>query len=89
MFQRCRIMLDAANSVLTISGQGSSEPEGTISVSVPKAVGHFVLHPHMPAFLQRYPQVDVHLRLEDRYMDLIRRFGSIWHYASPTARHRA
>ncbi|MBC3214405.1 LysR family transcriptional regulator [Serratia fonticola] len=71
VFQRCRSMLDAANSVLTISDQNSSEPEGTISISVPKAVGHFVLHPHMPEFLRRYPQVDVHLRLEDRYMDLI------------------
>lgn len=71
VFQRCRTMLDAANAVIAISSQGSAEPEGVISVSVPKAVGHFVLHPHMPEFLRRYPQVDVHLRLEDRYMDLI------------------
>ncbi|AGB83154.1 LysR family transcriptional regulator [Serratia rubidaea] len=69
--QYCRQMLAAAEAVLSLSGQNHAEPEGLVSVSVPKAVGRFVLHPHMPAFLQRYPKVDVRLRLEDRYMDLI------------------
>lgn len=67
----CRSMLAAADAVMAVSGRGAAEPEGLVSVSVPKAVGRFVLHPHMPAFLQRYPKVDVRLRLEDRYMDLI------------------
>ncbi|MGQ8773862.1 LysR family transcriptional regulator [Serratia sp. NA_112.1] len=71
VFLRCRSMLDAANSVMAFSGCGAVEPEGLVSVSVPKAVGRFVLHPHIPAFLRRYPKVDVRLRLEDRYMDLI------------------
>lgn len=71
VFQRCRNMLDAANSVMAFSGRGAVEPEGLVSVSVPKAVGRFVLHPHIPEFLRRYPKVDVRLRLEDRYMDLI------------------
>ncbi|HBJ99969.1 MAG TPA: transcriptional regulator, partial [Delftia acidovorans] len=30
-----------------------------------------VVHPHMPDFLALYPEVDVQMRLEDRYMDLI------------------
>jgi DNA-binding transcriptional LysR family regulator len=71
VFQLCRQMLDAANAVVAISGKNSTEPAGVISVSVPKAIGRAVLHPHMPEFLRRYPQVDIQLRLEDRYMDLI------------------
>ncbi|VVA47914.1 HTH-type transcriptional regulator DmlR [Serratia ficaria] len=67
----CRSMLAAADAVMAVNGQGAAEPEGAIGVSVPKAVGRFVLHPHMPEFLRRYPKVDVRLRLEDRYMDLI------------------
>ncbi|RTF05361.1 substrate binding domain-containing protein, partial [Serratia marcescens] len=59
------------DAVMAIGGRGAAEPEGLVSVSVPKAVGRFVLHPHMPEFLRRYPKVDVRLRLEDRYMDLI------------------
>lgn len=70
-FVRCRQMLDAADAVIGLSGQNGAEPEGVVSVSVPKAVGYRVLHPYMPEFLRRYPKVDVRLRLEDRYMDLI------------------
>ncbi|MCZ3030305.1 LysR substrate-binding domain-containing protein, partial [Acinetobacter baumannii] len=47
------------------------EAEGLVRVSVPKAVGRFVVHPHMPEFLRRYPKVDVQLILEDRHVDLI------------------
>jgi len=70
-FAHCRTRLAAADAVMAIGGRGAVEPEGLVSVSVPKAVGRFVLHPHMPEFLRRYPKVDVRLRLEDRYMDLI------------------
>lgn len=70
-FANCRTLLAAADAVMAIGGRGAVEPEGLVSVSVPKAVGRFVLHPHMPEFLRRYPKVDVRLRLEDRYMDLI------------------
>ncbi|MBH3135604.1 LysR family transcriptional regulator [Serratia marcescens] len=70
-FAHCRTLLAAADAVMASGGRGAAAPEGLVSVSVPKAVGRFVLHPHMPEFLRRYPKVDVRLRLEDRYMDLI------------------
>ncbi len=56
---------------MEISGQFTHEAEGLVRVSVPKAVGRFVIHPHMPEFLRRYPKVDVELLLEDRQVDLI------------------
>lgn len=71
VFKRCREMVGAARSVMEISGQHTQEPEGLIRVSVPKAVGRFVIHPHIPEFLRRYPRVDVQMILEDRYVDLI------------------
>lgn len=46
-------------------------PRGKLTLSVPKAVGRFVIHPLMMAFFHRYPQVDVCLRLEDRPLDFI------------------
>ncbi|KPA93750.1 LysR family transcriptional regulator [Pseudomonas asplenii] len=70
-FKRCREMVNAARSVMEISGQYTDEAQGLVRVSVPKAVGRFVVHPHMPAFLRRYPQVDVQMILEDRPVDLI------------------
>ncbi len=65
------VMMDSARQVLAHGAVGQQEPQGTLTLSVPKAVGRFVLHPVMPEFLARYPQIDVRLRLEDRYMDLI------------------
>ena len=71
VFKRCSEMVSAARSVMEISGQFTHEAEGVVRVSVPKAVGRFVVHPHMPEFLRRYPKVDVELLHEDRDIDLI------------------
>lgn len=64
-------MLDAARQAMDSGSSQQIDARGQLTISVPKAVGRFVIHPLMPAFLERYPQVDVCLRLEDRYMDLI------------------
>lgn len=71
VYERCVDMVNAAQSVMAVSNQLSPEPQGLIRVSVPKAVGRFVIHPHIAEFLNRYPKIDVQLRLEDRYVDLI------------------
>jgi hypothetical protein len=42
----------------------------------------------MPDFLAAHPRVDVLLRLEDRYMDLIDERWT-WPSVSPTSRRRA
>lgn len=64
-------MLDAARQAMDKGRSLQTVVQGRLTLSVPKAVGHFVIHPLIPEFLARYPQVDVSLRLEDRYMDLI------------------
>lgn len=68
---RCVDMVSAAQAVMEISGQLNPEPQGLVRVSVPKAVGRFVIHPHIADFLARYPKIDVQLQLDDRYVDLI------------------
>ncbi|CAM3842327.1 DNA-binding transcriptional LysR family regulator [Kerstersia gyiorum] len=67
----CLDMVQAAQAVLASSGRFDDEPRGLVRLSVPKAVGRFVIHPHMPDFLARYPKVDVQIRLDDRQLDLI------------------
>ena len=71
IYQRCIDMVSAGRAVLEYSGNFSQTPEGTIRLSVPKAVGRFLVHPHLPEFLCRYPNVDVHMNLSDRYVDLV------------------
>ena len=38
---------------------------------MPKAWGRQLVHPLMPAFLARYPEVDVQLIITDRTVDLL------------------
>ncbi|TCQ72139.1 DNA-binding transcriptional LysR family regulator [Raoultella ornithinolytica] len=64
-------MLEAAHLAMDAAGSAQQVAQGKLTLSVPKAVGRFVIHPLMSEFLARFPQVDVCLRLEDRYLDLI------------------
>jgi DNA-binding transcriptional LysR family regulator len=68
---RCVDVVSAAQAVMDHSGRFDAEPQGLVRVSVPKAVGHFVIHPHIADFLARYPKIDVQLQLNDRDVDLI------------------
>ncbi|WP_045860009.1 LysR family transcriptional regulator [Raoultella terrigena] len=64
-------MLESARLAMDAAGSAQQVAQGKLTLSVPKAVGRFVIHPLMSEFLARFPQVDVCLRLEDRYLDLI------------------
>ena len=70
-YQHCRDMLDAADAAVAIGERLMRSPRGLVRLSVPKAYGKFVVGPLMPAFLQRYPEVDVQLRISDQSPDLI------------------
>ena len=71
VYEHAQEMLEAARQALDSGGSLQTVAQGKLTLSVPKAVGRFVIHPLMPEFLVRYPQIDVALRLEDRYVDLI------------------
>ncbi|OCQ53254.1 HTH-type transcriptional regulator DmlR [Photorhabdus australis subsp. thailandensis] len=71
IYEKCCEMFNAAQAVMNTSASASEIPQGLIRISIPKAVGHFIIHPHIPEFLNRYPKVDVQLLLEDRIIDLI------------------
>lgn len=71
VYEHALDMLDAARLAIDSGSSAQQIAQGKLTISVPKAVGSFVIHPLIPEFLQRYPQVDICLRLEDRYIDLI------------------
>lgn len=71
VFKHCQDMLLSANAAMEISGHFNDEPDGKIRITAPRALGRFLIHPYIPEFLTLYPKVDVVLRLEDRYVDLI------------------
>ena len=67
----CLEMVQAAQAVIDSSGKFNTEPHGIVRISVPKAVGHYLINPYLPEFLERYPKVDIQMLLEDRLIDFI------------------
>ncbi len=64
-------MIDAAKKACDISSSISLEPRGYLRVSVPKAFGKQVLSPLIPTFLKRYPQIKLHIKVTDHFIDPI------------------
>ncbi|SDJ21139.1 LysR family transcriptional regulator [Variovorax sp. OV700] len=71
-FARCRELVLAAQGTMDIAQQFSKKPSGLVRISAPKAFARRVLHPHILDFLQRHPEVDVQLIVDDRNIDPIR-----------------
>jgi DNA-binding transcriptional LysR family regulator len=67
----CQTLVAAAREVMALSDTQSATPRGLVRVSMPKAWGRQLVHPQMPAFLARYPEVDVQLIITDRTVDLL------------------
>lgn len=70
-YSRCQAMVSAAREVLALSDAHTATARGLVRVSMAKAIGRQVIHPLMPAFLAKYPEVDVQLVITDRQVDLL------------------
>jgi len=65
-----RRILDAVDESES-SFRNNIEPSGLLRVACPTALARAFVLPHVPAFLQRYPQLTLDLQLNDRYVDLV------------------
>lgn len=65
-----RILADVAEAERAASGEYTT-PRGDLTVSAPVALGRLYLQPIVAEFLAAYPDVDVHLSLQDRAVNLL------------------
>jgi len=72
VYRYCRDMVGAASGAVDVAGQAVGEPRGKVSVSAPIAFAKSVIHPLIPDFLRRWPDVDVQLIFADRELDPLR-----------------
>ena len=73
-----RIFYDGARKILDSIEEAEAavmdvtqNPRGTIFVAAPLGIGRRLIAPHVPAFKDLYPQIDVRLRLSDRSIDVV------------------
>jgi LysR family transcriptional regulator for bpeEF and oprC len=59
--------LEAADDQLRLA---RNQPQGKLRVDVPVAFGKYLLLPAIPLFTQRYPDIALEVRFNDRYVDI-------------------
>jgi DNA-binding transcriptional LysR family regulator len=64
-------ILDAIDDAEAAVMDVTQNPRGTIFVAAPLGIGRRLIAPHVPAFKDQYPQIDVRLRLSDRSIDVV------------------
>lgn len=70
-YEEVRAILAAAEAAeARVAGRGE-HPAGLLRVSAPTSFGRLHVAPHLPAFLDLYPEVSAELLLDDGYVDLL------------------
>lgn len=70
-YDGARRVLDAIEDAEAAVMDVTQNPRGTIFVAAPLGIGRRFIAPHVPAFKDLYPLIDVRLRLSDRLIDVV------------------
>ncbi len=69
-YRRCLGILDDVEDAE--SALGGAEPQGLLRVNVLGSHARQIILPALPRFYERYPQIDLYLSEDDRFVDLLR-----------------
>ena len=64
-------ILERLDQAALAAGQAHESPSGVLRISAPMVIGTLELAHWLPAFQQRYPEIEVDLSCDDRFVDLI------------------
>ena len=70
-YARCKDILAEIAEAESVASRLTSEPKGLLRVNAPLSFGTLHLGPAVAAYCQRYPQVQVSLALNDRFVDVV------------------
>ncbi|NUO75505.1 MAG: LysR family transcriptional regulator [Lysobacter sp.] len=71
-YRDCVDILERAQAAEQRASADPRQPSGTLRISLPHAIGALELKAWLPAFLQRYPRIDLDLCCDDRRVDLVK-----------------
>lgn len=69
--EHCRRVFSELQAAEDDLSRAREKPSGRLKVDVPGAFGRYLLMPALPAFLARYPEVQIDVRINDRLVDLV------------------
>lgn len=67
----CRALLAGVEEAETTLREGTSEPQGLLSITAPIMFGQMYVAPAVTRFVQHYPRVRCDVRLQGRVVDLV------------------
>lgn len=70
-YAACVDILERLDQAALAVGQAHESPSGVLRISAPMVIGTLELASWLPAFQQRYPEIEVDLSCDDRFVDLI------------------
>ncbi|PTT30869.1 LysR family transcriptional regulator [Pseudomonas sp. HMWF021] len=70
-YAACVDILERLEQAALAVGQAHERPSGVLRISAPMVIGTLELVSWLPAFQQRYPEIEVDLSCDDRFVDLI------------------
>ena len=59
------------HDTIQLAGNYHQEPKGLLRITAPSYIGNHYLMPVVASFQKRYPQVELELRLDDRFVDMV------------------
>lgn len=65
-----RLLADMEDAESSLSGAAAT-PRGRVRVDVPSPIARLILIPALPSFRERYPDIQVHMGVSDRRVDLV------------------
>jgi len=69
--EHCRRIFAEIQAAEDDLAHARDRPRGRLAVDVPGAFGRYLLMPALPGFLARYPDLEVNVRINDRFVDLV------------------
>ncbi len=71
MHERALQVLRSVEDLVQSAAAVQSEPSGTLKIAAPLPIGTRLLAPALPEFHRRYPNINIDLRLNDRFVNLV------------------
>lgn len=71
-FKRVVDILSLIEEAEDFVSRRNTKPRGVLKVTAPTAFSRMHIAPHLPAFLARYPEIEIDMHLTDNFADIIR-----------------
>ncbi len=70
-YQRCLRVIADVDETEALFRRNSGKPSGKLRVDVPGRIGRLIVAPRLSAFLDEFPDIDIHLGVTDRAVNLV------------------